>query len=123
MRKEYTSDQFEFEDASNFQTFCDIPKNHLDISHHFEVASGKSTSRIISDNNLLSGLDGSGKTLMDRSHLLNATPINMQEDGQFEFTKKTSDFDLTVENKNRYQLRKERETIDRNEEQILNRSI
>ena len=71
--------------------YKDITHSNLDISLHFDhEPNGKSTSRIISDNNLLSGLDGSGKTL-DKSMILQDTPVRFRgESSQFDFIQNPS---------------------------------
>ena len=72
--------------------YNDLTHSNLDISLLFDNdPKGKSsTSRIISDNNLLSGLDGSGKTL-DKSMILQDTPIRFRAESQFDdFLQNTS---------------------------------
>ena len=84
---------FEFDagDDNGPKPYNDLTNSNLDISLHFEHDRfGKNTSRIISDNNLLSGLDGSGKTL-DKSMILQDTPVRFRGDqSQFELIQNTS---------------------------------
>ena len=58
--------------------YRDIPSSHIDMSIGFDDTSGKNTSRIISDKNLLSGLDGSGNTLKDKYGTV--TPIPLKDE-------------------------------------------